>query len=65
MYDVGEKFIGKLLHCPNHQVSENMLVKIFYQALDPLNKNVVDNVAGGSLVKLTQYVDSNLLDEVT
>lgn len=53
------------MQCPNHEVSEKMLLQIFYQALDQLYKIVVDNAVGGSLVKLSYNVATNLLEEVT
>ncbi|XP_047264469.1 uncharacterized protein LOC124896741 [Capsicum annuum] len=65
LYEVWARFNRKIMHYPNHEVSEKMLLQIFYWALDPLNKTMVDNESGGSLMKLTYHEASNLLAEVT
>lgn len=44
---------------------EKMVLQIFYRALDQLNKTAVDNAVGGSLVKLSYNMDTNLLKEIT
>ena len=53
------------MQCLNHEVPNKILLQIFYRALDQLNKMVVDNVVGGSLVRLSYSVASTLLDQVT
>jgi len=42
-----------------------MLHQIFNQALDPLSKTMLDNVAGVSLVKFNYHAASKFLDKVT
>lgn len=65
LYDVCQCFNDKLMKCPNYEVSEKMLFQNFYRALDQLNKVVVDNMVGGSLVKLSYNVAVTLLDQIT
>lgn len=42
-----------------------MFLQVFYRALDPLNITVVDNIVGGSLVKLHYNATMELLREAT
>lgn len=41
-----------------------MILQVFYRALDSLNKIMVDNAAGGSLMKLNYRVEMYFLGEV-
>lgn len=52
------------MQCPYHKVLIKMLLKIFYRELDQLSKMVVDNVSGGTLVKLSYGVTTTLLHQV-
>lgn len=59
------RFNRKWLKFPNHEVLDNILLQIFYRALNQLKKIVVDNAVGGSIIKQTVGVASRLLDQVT
>lgn len=63
-YEVWQRFNDKIMQYSNHEVPKNILLQIFYRALDQLNKSIVDNAFGGSLVKLSYGVASNLVNKV-
>lgn len=49
---------------PNNKVPEKMLLQIFYRTLDKINKAIVDNAFGVSLIKLACVVASSMIDQV-
>ncbi|XP_042379915.1 uncharacterized protein LOC121972296 [Zingiber officinale] len=53
LYDYWERFKKLCSSCPQHQISEQLLVQYFYESLLPMNKSMIDAAAGGALVNKT------------
>lgn len=58
-------FNENFLKCTNHEVPYNMILQIFCRSLDHLNKTVVDNAAGGSLIRLSYGAPFTFLEQIT
>lgn len=52
------------MQCPNHQLAEKILLKIFHREFDKFNKTVVENAFIGSRVKFSYEVALNLLNQL-
>ena len=37
-------------NCPNHGMEEWLILHVFYNALNPLSKNMLDTTAGGTIM---------------
>lgn len=59
------RFMNKVLFCPNHRLSDEVLFQIFYQLLDFIIKSVENNLAGGSLMERTFGLVKALLKRMT
>ncbi|XP_042425197.1 probable basic-leucine zipper transcription factor I [Zingiber officinale] len=53
LYDYWERFKKLCLSCPQHQISEQLLVQYFYEGLLPMDRSMIDAAAGGALVNKT------------
>ena len=48
-----EHFKKLVASCPNHQISEPLLIQYFYEGLLPLERSMVDAASGGALHEKT------------
>ncbi|XP_042441358.1 uncharacterized protein LOC122026695 [Zingiber officinale] len=53
LYDYWERFKKLCVSCPQHQISEQLLVQWFYVGLLPMDRSMIDVVAEGALVNKT------------
>ncbi|XP_042405185.1 uncharacterized protein LOC121995530 [Zingiber officinale] len=53
LYDYWERFKKLCSSCPQHQISEQLLVQYFYEGLLPMDRSMIDAAAGGALVNKT------------
>ncbi|XP_027157925.1 uncharacterized protein LOC113759552 [Coffea eugenioides] len=53
LYDYWEKFNKLCTRCPQHQISEQLLIQYFYESLRSSNRSIIDAASGGALVNKT------------
>ncbi|XP_042403344.1 uncharacterized protein LOC121992821 isoform X2 [Zingiber officinale] len=53
LYDYWERFKKLCSSCPQHQISDQLLVQYFYEGLLPMDRSMIDAAAGGALVNKT------------
>ncbi|XP_042380039.1 uncharacterized protein LOC121972436 [Zingiber officinale] len=53
LYEYWERFKKLCASCPQHQISEQLLVQYFYEGLLPMDRIMIDAAAGGALVNKT------------
>ncbi|XP_042460201.1 uncharacterized protein LOC122043663 [Zingiber officinale] len=53
LYDYWERFKKLCSSCPQHQISDQLLVQYFYEGLLPMDWSMIDAAAGGALVNKT------------
>lgn len=46
-YEYWERFNKLCASCPQHQITEQLLIQYFYEGLFPIDRNMVDAVSGG------------------
>uniref|UniRef100_A0A1S3X510 Retrotransposon gag domain-containing protein n=1 Tax=Nicotiana tabacum TaxID=4097 RepID=A0A1S3X510_TOBAC len=65
VYQAWEGLKAMLRKCPHHDIPEHMQLYIFYHGLKPSSKNVIDAVAGGSVMGKTTKEALQLLNEIS
>ncbi|XP_021733268.1 uncharacterized protein LOC110700074 isoform X1 [Chenopodium quinoa] len=53
LHEYWERFKKLCDSCPNHQISEQLLIQYFYEGLRETDRNLVDAASGGALVDKT------------
>ena len=53
LYDYWEWFKKLYSRCPQHQISEQLLIQYFYEGLLFRDRNIIDTASGGALVNKT------------
>ena len=53
LYEYWERFNRLCASCPQHQISDQLLIQYFYEALLPSDRSIVDAASGGPLVNKT------------
>ena len=61
LYDYWERFKKFCASCPNHQISEQLLIQHFYEGLMLMDRNKIDAASGGVLVDKTPAVARTLI----
>ncbi|XP_073138513.1 uncharacterized protein [Henckelia pumila] len=61
LYEYWERFKKLCASCPQHQISEQLLVQYFYEVLSVFYKNMVDAASGGALVNKKPQEASDLI----
>jgi retrotransposon gag protein len=61
LHEYWERFKKLCDSCPNHQISEQLLVQYFYEGLRETDKNLVDAASGGALVDKTPAEEKKLI----
>ncbi|XP_027185158.1 uncharacterized protein LOC113783270 [Coffea eugenioides] len=53
LYDYWERFNKLCTRCPQHQISEQLLIQYFYEGLQPTDRSIIDAASGGALANKT------------
>ncbi|XP_027152168.1 uncharacterized protein LOC113752245 [Coffea eugenioides] len=53
LYDYWEKFNKLCTRCPQHQISEQLLIQYFYEGLQSSDRSIIDAASGGALANKT------------
>ncbi|XP_022880909.1 uncharacterized protein LOC111398207 [Olea europaea var. sylvestris] len=61
LYEYWERFKRLCAICPNHQISEQLLLQYFYEGLLPMERSMIDAVSGGALMDKTLAVAMDLI----
>ena len=57
-----ERFNKLCASCPQHQITEQLLIQYFYEGLLPMDRNMVDAASGGALVNKNPTEARNLFN---
>ncbi|XP_071940068.1 uncharacterized protein [Coffea arabica] len=53
LYEYWERFNKLCTRCPQHQISEQLLIQYFYEGLQSTDRSIVDAASGGALANKT------------
>nr|XP_027062838.1 uncharacterized protein LOC113689236 [Coffea arabica] len=53
LYEYWERFNKLCTRCPQHQISEQLLIQYFYEGLQPTDRSIIDAASGGALANKT------------
>ncbi|XP_027118714.2 uncharacterized protein [Coffea arabica] len=53
LYDFWERFTKLCARCPQHQISEQLLIQYFYEGLQSTDRSIIDAASGGALANKT------------
>ncbi|XP_071909545.1 uncharacterized protein [Coffea arabica] len=53
LYDYWERFNKLCTRCPQHQISEQLLIQYFYEGLQTSDRSIIDAASGGALANKT------------
>ncbi|XP_027121945.1 uncharacterized protein [Coffea arabica] len=53
LYDFWERFNKLCARCPQHQISEQLLIQYFYEGLQSTDRSIIDAASGGALANKT------------
>ncbi|XP_021728720.1 uncharacterized protein LOC110695797 [Chenopodium quinoa] len=59
-----ERFKELLQACPHHEYNQSLLMRFFYDGLEPMYRANLDAGAGGQLIKVTQNQVEETIEEV-
>ncbi|XP_050909330.1 uncharacterized protein LOC127123116 [Lathyrus oleraceus] len=51
--------------CPQHQITEQLLIQYFYEGLLPMDRNILDAASGGALVDKTPAAAKTLIENMS
>ncbi|XP_057418698.1 uncharacterized protein LOC130712899 [Lotus japonicus] len=60
-----ERFKKLVASCPQHQISEQLLIQYFYEGLLPMDRSILDAASGGALVDKTPAAAKALIEKVS
>jgi len=60
-----ERFKQLVFSCPQHQITEQLLVQYFYKGLFPMDRNILDAASGGALVDKTPAAAKALIENMS
>ncbi|MCH90299.1 retropepsin-like protein, partial [Trifolium medium] len=60
-----ERFKHLVSSCPQHQISEQLLIQYFYEGLIPMDRNILDAASGGALVDKTPAAARALIENMS
>jgi hypothetical protein len=60
-----ERFKQLVSSCPQHQVTEQLLIQYFYEGLVPMDRNILDAASGGALVDKTPAAAKSLIENMS
>ncbi|XP_073120959.1 uncharacterized protein [Henckelia pumila] len=64
LYEYWERFKQLCASCPQHQISEQLLVQYFYEGLLVFDRNMIDAASGGALVNKTPQEARDLISSM-
>ncbi|XP_027185081.1 uncharacterized protein LOC113783207 [Coffea eugenioides] len=62
LYEYWERFKNLLHKCPQHQISEQLLIQYFYEGLLFRDRSIIDAASGGALVNKTTQEARELIE---
>ncbi|KAI3706942.1 hypothetical protein L6452_25039 [Arctium lappa] len=62
LYEYWEHFKRLCVSCPQHGISEQLLIQYFYEGLLPMERKMMDAASGGAIVNKTPTEARNLID---
>ncbi|XP_027166489.1 uncharacterized protein LOC113766504 [Coffea eugenioides] len=65
LYEYWERFKNLLHKCPQHQISEQLLIQYFYEGLLFRDRSIIDAESGGALVNKTPQEARELIEGMT
>ncbi|XP_050876802.1 uncharacterized protein LOC127080525 [Lathyrus oleraceus] len=60
-----ERFKHLVSSCPQHQITEQLLIQYFYEGLLPMDRNILDAASGGALVDKTPAAAKTLIENMS
>ena len=60
-----ERFKHLVSSCPQHQITEQLLIQYFYEGLIPMDRNILDAASGGALVDKTPAAAKALIENMS
>jgi hypothetical protein len=60
-----ERFKQLVFSCPQHQITEQLLIQYFYEGLSPMDRNILDASSGGALVDKTLVAAKALIENMS
>ena len=64
LYEYWERFNGLCASCPQHQITDQLLIQYFYEGFLPSDKRIVDAASGGALVNKTPAEAKELISNM-
>ncbi|XP_071939272.1 uncharacterized protein [Coffea arabica] len=62
LYDFWERFNKLCARCPQHQISEQLLIQYFYEGLQSTDRSIIDAASGGALANKTSREAWDLIE---
>ncbi|CAJ2642338.1 unnamed protein product, partial [Trifolium pratense] len=60
-----ERFKQLVSSCPQHQITDQLLIQYFYEGLLPMDRNILDAASGGALVDKTPAAAKALIENMS
>ncbi|MCI19974.1 hypothetical protein A2U01_0041134, partial [Trifolium medium] len=60
-----ERFKQLVSSCPQHQITEQLLIQYFYEGLQPMDRSILDAASGGALVDKTPAAAKTLIENMS
>ena len=64
MCEYWERFKKLCACCPHHQISEQLLLRYFYEGLSNKDRSTIDAASGGALGDMTPIEARNLIEKM-
>lgn len=64
MYEAWERFRSLVRACPHHEYNQALLIRFFYDGLEPISRADLDAGSGGQLIKVPVGELVKTIDEV-
>ncbi|RDX75575.1 hypothetical protein CR513_44527, partial [Mucuna pruriens] len=64
LHEYWERFNKLCVTCPHHQISEQLLIKYFYEGLAMMDRSMIDTASGGALMDKTPTTARHLISNM-
>ncbi|XP_051115786.1 uncharacterized protein LOC127240953 [Andrographis paniculata] len=64
LYEYWDRFNKLIARCPQHQISEQLLIQYFYEGLTSIDRRIIDAASGGALMNKTPREAWELLNDM-
>ncbi|OMO70066.1 Retrotransposon gag protein [Corchorus capsularis] len=64
MHEYWERFKSLCASCPNHQITEQLLIQYFFEGLLPLDRSSLDSSSGGAFIDKTPSEACTLVEKL-